>query len=121
MKLSFAAVISGVIFILTMSCSESQAPEGTDFAPTSASEDLDKQLRIIFRWPGDDFASKQDLATRNKIERLISERGVGNIIRTGTGMGWMDIVVEVENKERARIEIEKIGREISPNSNLTIR
>jgi len=41
-------------------------------------------------------------------------------VRTGTGMGWMDIVIEVQNKERARREIAAIVKRIAPGFRLTI-
>ena len=71
-------------------------------------------LRIIIKWPGDDFASKQDLETRGKIEKLIVERGVGRILRNGTGMGWMDIFVGAEDSESAKKAIDKIMEEVVP-------
>ena len=73
-----------------------------------------KTLRIVFKWPGDDFASRQDLAIRDKIEDLIRERGVGQIIRAGSGMGWMDILIEVEDKDNATPKLEAIIKETEP-------
>jgi hypothetical protein len=77
-------------------------------------------LRIVAKWPGDDFASKQQLETRDKIGRLISESGVGKVVRSATGMGWMDIVVTVEDSDRARMEIEKIIGEMAPGGGFSI-
>ena len=68
-------------------------------------------LRIVFKWPGDDFASLQDLAIRDKIGELIRERGVGKIMRSGTGMGWMDIIIEVKDKDIAIPKLESIIKE----------
>ena len=66
-----------------------------------------------------DFASKQDLETRDKIGRLLVENRLGKVVRTGTGMGWMDLILELENNSSARAEIEKIIREISPEAKFT--
>jgi hypothetical protein len=113
MNLNFAALLLAVIFSIVTSCSN-------DEAPLSSSGTADNQLRLTIKWPGDDFASKQDLEIRDIIGNLISEKKVGKIIRTGTGMGWMDIVVEVEDKDRARIEIKGIVKDIFPNSKFAI-
>ena len=77
-------------------------------------------LRIVFRWPGDDFASLQDLAIRDKIGELIAERGVGKIMRSGTGMGWMDIIIEVKDKDIAIPELESIIKETGSKLDYTI-
>ena len=77
-------------------------------------------LRLVIRWPGDDFASKQDIETRNKIRNFISERKVGTIISTGTGMGWMDIVVKVEDKQAARSAMIEIMHKAAPAQKFTI-
>lgn len=77
-------------------------------------------LRIVFKWPGDDFASRQDLAIRDKIGDLIRERGVGKIIRAATGMGWMDIRIEVEDKDNATPKLEAIIKETEPAIIFTI-
>jgi hypothetical protein len=77
-------------------------------------------LRLVIRWPGDDFASRQDIETRNKIQNLISERKVGQIISVGTGMGWMDIVVKVKDKEVARSSVIEIMHMAAPTRKFTI-
>ena len=84
------------------------------FAAVSCTSDEDRQgkgrldsgmLRIVMRWAGDDFASQNQLAVRDEIARNIAESGKGIILRTGTGMGWMDIIVEArENKAHTAIE-----------------
>lgn len=78
------------------------------------------QLRIVMRWAGDDVAAQQDLAVRDRIAQHIVDSGAGRLLRTGTGMGWMDILVEVQNKERARQEIVAIASRIAPGFRLTI-
>ena len=64
----------------------------------------------MLKWPGDDFSSKQDLEIRGKIEKRISEKRLGKIVQSGTGMGWMDIIVDVKDKDSAQSEIEGIIR-----------
>ena len=77
-------------------------------------------LRLVIRWPGDDFASRQDIETRDKIQNLIFERRVGKIVSAGTGMGWMDIVIKVKDKQAARSAISQIMRTAAPARKFTI-
>ena len=109
-----------VMFFPVINCSNDDASQDSQPSDSVSGPPPDKNLRILFRWPGDDFATKQELETRDKIGRIISERQIGKVIRSGTGMGWMDIVVEVEEKESARSAIQKIISEISPESNFSI-
>ncbi len=80
----------------------------------------ENKLRVVIRWYGDDLASRQDIETRNEIESLIFERKVGKIISVGTGMGWMDIAVEVKDKQVARSSISEIMQIVAPTRKFTI-
>lgn len=114
MNSTFSTIFLAIIFTAVFSCSDSESL-------ISSNENKAGNLRIIIKWPGDDFASTQDLETRNKIGQVISDRGIGKILRSGTGMGWMDIVVEVKNKAAARIEIQEVVKQIAPNYKSTIQ
>jgi hypothetical protein len=118
LSFDFAAIILAVIVIFAVvnNCSDSEPPEKTGSPQKSHRWNTESKLRIVFRWPGDDFASKQDLETRDRIGRLLVENRLGKVVRTGTGMGWMDLVVELENNSGGRAEIEKIIKEISPEA-----
>jgi hypothetical protein len=121
MKPIFSIAPMVFIFFLAISCSNSDPSGESRSSEPAAGSRPDQNLRILFRWPGDDLATKQQLETRDRIERLISERQIGKVIQSGTGMGWMDIIVEVAEKDRARERIEKIIRQISPDSKFTIQ
>ena len=101
-------------------CSDEQP--GTDLsAPLiSTHDDSGGTLRIVFRWPGDDFASRQELQIRDRIQGAIAKKGLGRVVRTATGRGWMDIVVEVKNKNDARTEIEAVIKRVFPDAEFTI-
>ena len=77
-------------------------------------------LRLVIRWGGDDLASRQDLALRNKIERLIEERDIGRVLRSGTGMGWMDIWIRVKDKKEAKKALEGVMGEVAPHIDYSI-
>jgi hypothetical protein len=103
-----------IILALLWSCSDGEPP-------ASIKEDPLKNLRLVIKWPGDDLASKQDLELRDKIEQQLVAKKVGKILRSGTGMGWMDIVLEVDDQSRAREEIKTIVKSIAPEANFAIQ
>jgi len=107
-------ILWAIILALLWSCSEGEPPE-------SVSEGPGAPLRLIFKWPGDDLASKQDLELRAKVEQLLVEKQVGKILRSGTGRGWMDVVLEVQDSGRARTEIEAIVKATAPDANYAIQ
>jgi hypothetical protein len=117
--MNFLALLSGVILLLLIACSGEGPDRGTSVLPSHKTS-MPTILRIIIKWPGDDFASKQDLEARGKIENLIVERGVGRILRDGTGAGWMDIFVEAEDRESTKKAIDKIIGEAAPKAKFFI-
>ncbi|MFO7555700.1 MAG: hypothetical protein R6W88_10915 [Desulfobacterales bacterium] len=120
MNIKFAFILPLMAFLTVTGCSDDVPQDKT--AKTSGNKMVqDKNtLRLVIRWAGDDFASRQDIETRNKIESLIFERKVGKVISVGTGMGWMDIAVEVKDKEVARSSIPEIMRIAAPTRKFTI-
>jgi len=121
MKLSFTTILFVLFFVMAGSCSNDKPTETINTPLISAHNDIKYVYNIIIKWPGDDFASKQDLEIRDKIEKRISEKRLGRIVRSGTGMGWMEIVVDVKGKDDVHGEIEGIIREIAPNSRFEIK
>ena len=107
-------------FLLSSDCRDKESTNARKNTPAEDKTGEHYNLRIVFKWPGDDFASRQDLAIRDKIGELIGERGVGKIIRTGNGMGWMDILIEVHDKGIATPEIISIIKETKSELNFTI-
>ena len=107
-------------FLLAAACGDDESTNAMRKPSVDDKAGTHNTLRIVFKWPGDDLASKQNLAISDKIENLIRERGVGKIIRTGTGMGWMDILIEVENKDNAIPKLKSIIKETGAELNLTI-
>ena len=113
LKLTFPRVFPVVLMVFALGCAEDRPPDMTNHADR-------RTLRIVFKWPGDDMAGRKALEDRDRIARRIVQAGIGKLIRSGTGMGWMDILVEVDDRESARTEIEQIVRELSPDSKFDI-
>jgi hypothetical protein len=103
-----------IVLVLMWSCSDGEPPSSVSEAPG-------RNLRLVFEWPGDDPASQQDLAIRDKIGRQLVTQQVGKIVRSGTGMGWMDIVLEVNDPERALPEVEAVVKAIAPDIKFAIQ
>ena len=110
----YAFILSTIVVIFLLGCSD-DVPQGkeTHFLK-SGNMSSKSNLQIVIHWPGDDFATKQDLETRDKIEGLIVESNVGKIIRVGTGMGWMDISIAVKDKTVAQPAIKEIIKTVAP-------
>jgi hypothetical protein len=120
MNMKFVLILSLASLLTVIGC-PGDAPHGKTAKTYEPGMIHDENtLRVVFRWPGDDFASRQDIETRNKIRDLISERNVGKVVRVGTGMGWMDIIVEVKDKKAARSTIFEIMRSVAPTRKYTI-
>jgi hypothetical protein len=121
MKHYYGVLILSLAALLTVTGCPGDAPHGKAAKTSEPGMIRDEnRLRVVIRWPGDDFASRQDIETRNKIRDLISERNAGKVVRVGTGMGWMDIIVEVKDKKAARSTIFEIMRSVAPTRKYTI-
>jgi hypothetical protein len=107
----WAFLLLVIVFLLSAGCGDNGPTNAKVKPPVDDTMDASATLRIVFKWPGDDFASRQDLEVRDKIGELIRERGVGKLIRVGTGMGWMDIFIEVKDKDMAIPKLKSIIRQ----------
>ena len=119
-KNRWSFILLAFVLLLAAGCGDEEPTDALKKPPELDETGAPNTLRIVFKWPGDDFASRQDLAIRDKIGDLIRERGVGRIVRVGTGMGWMDILIGVEDKDDAAPKLEAIIREADPAIIFTI-
>ena len=108
------SILWATALALLWGCSDSEPP-------SSGREGPAKNLRLVIKWSGDDPASKQDLNLRDKIEQQLVAKKVGKIVRSGTGMGWMDIVLEVDEQIKAREEIKAIVKSVAPEANFEVQ
>jgi hypothetical protein len=108
------------VFLLSAGCGDNAPTNAKKKPSVDDKTGAHNTLRLVFKWPGDDFASQQDLAMREKIGELIRERGVGKIIRAGSGMGWMDILIKVKNKDSAIANLKSIIKETGSDFSYTI-
>ena len=120
MSRKIASILSALCILILVTCSGDDSREGATTSLSSANMEEMQTLRLVLKWSGDDFASKEDLETRSRIVDLIAKRGVGQITRVGTGRGWMDIAIRVENKEDARVALQGIISEVAPSMKFAI-
>ncbi len=109
-----------LVILLFLPGYSAEIPDSSTELLPSHRPNVPTTLRIVIKLSGDDFASKQDLETRGKIETLIVEGGMGRVVRVGTGMGWMDIWIEVGDRERAKKAIDKIMGEVAAKAKYLI-
>ena len=63
------------------------------------------EIHIQIRIKGDGFASPAELDQRNQLEDEITERKIGEVVDAGSGMGVMDLSVEVTDPVKAKEQI----------------
>jgi hypothetical protein len=113
-------LFAAILLSLIAGCSNNQPSDTGKSSSASEGAQAGGEVRIVIRWSGDDAASRQDLEMRDRIEGLIGERRVGQVTRSSTGMGWMDIWVRVEDRGEARRAVEAIMKEVAPQVKFTI-
>jgi len=70
-----------------------------------------KRFHISIKIDSEHMASRADLAERAKLETLIADEHIGEITESGSGGGWMDLVVAVAESERGEQQLrEAIAR-----------
>jgi hypothetical protein len=66
------------------------------------------EVHIQIKIQGDGFASEEELKKRNDLEDAIEAQKLGEIVDAGTGMGVMDLFVEVADDAQVRPALEKL-------------
>jgi hypothetical protein len=78
-------------------------------------------IHIQIQFASDGFPNKDWLAARHALEGRIMERKIGEIRDAGGGEGVMDVVVQVDDAEKRKPEIEAILDELKLLDVSTIR
>jgi hypothetical protein len=66
------------------------------------------EIHIDIKVSGPSFATPEELDLRNAIEDAIEQANIGEVVDVGTGMGEMNIAVEVHDPQEAFAEIKSI-------------
>lgn len=64
-----------------------------------------KRIHITIKIAGEGMASRSDLKQRNELEDAIQAAGIGMITDSGSGGGYMDLVVAVANAESGEAQL----------------
>jgi len=79
------------------------------------------EIHVQMKLQGDGFLIRAELTTRNKIEDLIMERQIGEIVDAGAGLGVADIYIEVEDVEPAIQAVHHLLNELQLQDITTIK
>jgi len=93
MKRSAIFVTLQFLALLSLSCTK-DLPE-TGEVKGAAGE---KEIRIVFSLPGDDFAEAEDLELRDAVAAAVTAGGHGEVTGTESGMGFMEITVRLKGE-----------------------
>lgn len=63
------------------------------------------EIHIQIKLKGDKFASPEEFDERNQLEDEIEKRKIGQVVDAGSGMGVMDLSVEVADPVKAKGQI----------------
>jgi len=77
-------------------CTENKSPE---FNKTIEEKPGLKTIRIVFSLPGDDIGSPEHQDILNRIKDSIVRSETGVIVRSGFGMGTMDVVIRTSREQ----------------------
>jgi hypothetical protein len=105
----FVVLIS--LMIILSGCSE-RSPEHKQKEAKNGATD---EYKIIFQLSGDDFASLDEIRVINRIGAKVESQGIGEVVRTGSGMGNMTIVFKL-HKEKSLGSIKDIVHEVYPKA-----
>ena len=76
-------------------------------------------VRVVFSLPGDDIGSTESAAQLERVKTAVLERGVGEVLGSGFGMGSMELVVRLRG-DGARVALEEAVRQAYPAARFRI-
>lgn len=105
-RLWLARTLLAATILLLTGCSADSRPRREDTY-------YDVWINIVLS--GEGFASSSELELRDRVEQLIVERSVGEVVGAGSGLGTMDISVQVLDRNLAQTQISQIMEEVDPD------
>jgi hypothetical protein len=76
-------------------------------------------VRVVFSLPGDDIGSTESVALLERAKAAVLERGAGEVLGSGFGMGNMELVVRLRG-DGARAALEEAVRQACPAAKFRI-
>ena len=93
-KLKLLILFTALLFFI-VTCRQNAFEE----KPKEETAFVKGNYRIIFSLPGDDFASAVELEQLQTLKREILKHGAGKPVGTGSGMGNMVLIVNINSEE----------------------
>lgn len=101
--------------IILAGCSERSPKQKQKEAKGSATN----IYQIFFYLSGDDFASLDEMEILNRVKRLVVSRGIGEVMNTGSGMGYMTFAFRLQ-KDGSLDSVRDIVHEVYPRAGYRI-
>lgn len=114
MKRSTIFVTLHLLTLLSLSCTKDLPEKGEGKGAAG-----EKEIRIVFSLPGDDFAEAEDLELRDAVAAAVAAGGHGEVAGTESGMGFMEITVRLEG-EGGIGAVKKILFDLAPGARYRI-
>jgi hypothetical protein len=97
-------------------------PESTaELKKTIAEARTKPRVNVQIRLETSDFPSPDELALRQKLESDIESRHIGAVLDSGSGNGYMDFTVEVEDTPTSIPRIQSLLNDAGVSKRSTIR
>lgn len=79
------------------------------------------EIEILIKQYDDGLATPPEISLLHKFQEEIEAQGIGKDLGGGTGMGQMDILVEVADSEEAKRRLRKLANDFGIADRTTIR
>ncbi len=91
-----------------VACRKVERSSGVDLAREVATQIRERpRVQLFVKLAGEE-ATKEELDLRHRIEERIEQQNIGRLISSGSGSGFMDVTVEVENTADAISQLRKV-------------
>lgn len=70
------------------------------------------EIRVQIRFAGAGFPSEEELDLRHTLEDMIEDRGIGEVVDAGAGLGVVDLAVAVSEPKKALSQISSLVAEL---------
>jgi len=111
MKVHYLFIFFVLLAIALFGCSERDSKEEHKEVKPA----LERAYKITFSLSGDDFASRQDLATISSIKVQLVDKRIAEVLSTGSGMGYMTIIFRL-NRDNSLNSIKNVVQEVYPEA-----
>ena len=116
-----------LLMLAAVSCGGEQSTVSEDaravVKKTLAAARPNERVRVRVRLERTELPKAEDLEVRNQLEEQVTVQRVGTVVDRGEGVGWFDIVIDVESSGDAVPQVRAIleSMELAEKSAIEIR